>query len=200
MGLKVKEDNGDLIALLKKDNHDALSYFFKLHHKSLCYFASRLIQNVTDAEDVVSDCFLKLWQHRHDFQTEQNIKAFLYISCRNGCLNYLKHLKVKSAAQSSYFNHLMHSEEDIVFKIIEAEFLSILNNEIEALPPKCREIFKLIYFDGKNTAEIAETLDLSVQTVRNQKTKAVELLRSACLKKEISAALTITFLLFLEKY
>ncbi|HEY0177774.1 MAG TPA: RNA polymerase sigma-70 factor [Pedobacter sp.] len=185
-------------ASLRKGDDGALAYFFRLHNKSLCYFATRLIQEPLEAEDIVSDCFLKLWENRENFKTSVNIKSFLYISCRNACLDYLKHLKVKSNAQQTYFNHLKEGEETILFTIMETEFLEILSREIELLPPKCKEIFKLIYFEGKKTDEIALQLDLSVQTVRNQKTRAVELLKNALLKKGMSAALSLAFLLFID--
>ena len=195
-----KQDEQVWAESFRNGEDQALSHFFKLHNKSLCYFANRLVQDVAEAEDIASDCFLKLWKRRRDFETASNIKSFLYISCRNACLDHLKHLKVKSAAQQNYFSQLTQSEETILYTIMEAEFLEILSGEIELLPEKCREIFKLIYFQGKKTDEIATELDLSVQTVRNQKTRAIELLKTAFLKKGMSAALSLALLLFAGKY
>jgi RNA polymerase sigma-70 factor (family 1) len=174
---------------LRNGQHDALSHFFKLHHKALCFFANRMVQNQEEAEDIVSDCFLKVWKRRQDFETDTNIKSFLYISCRNACFDYLKHLKVKTFAQQNYFNHLTHSEDLILYTIMEAEFMEILSREIELLPEQCQKIFKLIYFQGKKTDEIAQELDLSVQTVRNHKSRAVELLKTAFLKRGMPTAL-----------
>ena len=183
----------------RKGEDEALAHFFKLHNKSLCYFAKRMVHDEEEAEDIVSECFLKLWERRRDFETAANIKSFLFISCRNACLDYLKHLKVKSAAQQAYFSQLKQSEETILYTIMESEFLEILSKEIDLLPEKCREIFKLIYFEGKKTDEIARELDLSVQTVRNQKTRAIELLKTVFLKKGMSSAFSIALLLFIGK-
>ena len=177
---------------------DALVHFFKMYHKPLCYFATKLTQDKLEAEDIVSDCFVKLWERRRDFQTAQNIKAFLYISCRNACLNYIKHLKRKTTAQKSYLLQLEESDDVILHQIIEAEFLQILKQEIEELPDNCRDIFKMIYFEGKKTSELALELDLPIKTIRNRRSKAIDLLKTSFLKKGIKGDLWLFLLFFLN--
>ena len=172
-----------------------IKHFFDLHHKSLCYFANRLVKDDLQAEDIVAECFLKLWERRDGFNTDQNVKAFLYISCRNACLNYLQHLKVKTSVQKLYLEQLENGEDTILFEIIRTEVLDFVNKEVEELPGKMKEIFKLIYFNGKKTDEIATELNLSVQTVRNQKTKAIAILKTSLLKKGASAYLAFLFLI-----
>lgn len=191
---ELKEDGSRLEAFRAGDNL-ALNYFFNKHHKALCYFAGKLIDDEQQGEDLVADCFLKLWQRHETFETAESIKAFLYISCRNLCLNYLRDLKRKTAAQESYLYHLEQNSEDVLYEIIDAEVIDMLAREIEELPEKCREVFKLIYFEGKKSDEIAEILGLNVQTVRNHKTRAIELLRAQFLKKGLSASLTLALML-----
>jgi len=198
MGAKGKQDEQYWIEAFKKGEDGSLSYFFKLHHKSLCYFATRLVQHKLEAEDIVAECFVKLWDRHKDFQTEGNIKAFLYISCRNACLNHLKQLKTRSTAQQGYFAQLSDGEETILMEIIETEVLAILNKEIDHLPENYKEVFKLIYFDQKRTDEIAGLLGLSVQTVRNYKSRAIDLLKTSMLKKGISTAQMLAFLMFIS--
>lgn len=183
----------------RSGNEQATAHFFDLHYKSLCYFSTRLVNDRLQAEDIVSDCFLKLWQRRQDFQTGQNIKAFLYISCRNACMNYLQHLKVKTTVQQAYLKQLEQGKETILYEIIKTEILGIVSSEIDQLPEKMGEIFKLLYFEGKKTDEVAVELNLSVQTVRNQKTKAIDLLKAALLKRGVSAAAYLAFLFFIDK-
>jgi len=194
-----KKDEQYWTAEFRRGNEQAAAYFFDLHYKSLCYFSSRLVNDQLQAEDIVSDCFFKIWQRRQDFQTAQNLKAFLYISCRNACMNYLQHLKVKTAVQADYLKQLEKGEETILYDIIRTEILDIVNKEIDLLPEKMAEIFKLLYFEGKKTDEIALQLNISVQTVRNQKVKAIGLLKTALFKRGISAAAYLAFLFFIEK-
>lgn len=193
------QDEQSWLNAFRKGEDAALAYFFELHYRSLCYFANRLLQDNMEAEDIVSDCFCKLWEKKEDFETASNIKAFLYISCRNACLNHLKKVKRKTAIQEQYFSKVEEGEETILYELVETEILTLLSKEIETLPDKCREVFKLIYLEGRKTDEIALQLGLSVQTVRNHKTRAVELLKASFLKKGFSAATTLAILLFIDK-
>ena len=175
----------EIIQGLNKGDEESLAHFFALHSRSLKYFALKLVLDQTEAEDIVANCFYKLWEKRAAFNSTDNIKAFLFISCRNACLNYLRGLKRKTIAQQTYFHQLEESEDTILNEIIETEFLQILHAEIGHLPEKIKEVFKLLYFEGKKTDEIAVQLNVSVKTVRNQKARAVELLKTAFLKNKL---------------
>jgi len=193
------KDENYWVEAFRKGEEKALAYFFDQHYKSLQYFAARLLQDDVLAEDVVAECFVKLWKGSREEETPERIKAFLYISCRNACLDTLRQLKVKNKAQEIYYNELEKSEESILSKIIESEVMEMLTAEIEQLPEKCREVFKLIYYQHKKTDEIAEELGISPKTVRNHKAKAIELLKVVVLKKGITGPLYLAFLLFLDQ-
>ncbi|WP_285008376.1 sigma-70 family RNA polymerase sigma factor [Pedobacter faecalis] len=122
----------------------------------------------------------------------------MYISCRSACLDYLDSLKVRTQAQERYRTHLESAGDTALYDVIQSEVLDLVNQEIEELPEKMRVVFKMLYVDDKSTAEIAEELGLSVQTVRNQKTKAIELIRNALARKGVSSALQLAFLLFVD--
>ncbi len=183
----------------QRGNESSLAYFFKEHHRSLCYFASKIVKDERQAEDIVADCFIKLWDRRETFENADKIKAFLYIACRNNCFNHLRNEKRKTAAQELYLRQMDQDSDEIFYEIIDTEIVDILAREIESLPDKCREVFKLIYLGGKNTEEIAQELNLNVQTVRNHKSRAIELLRAQFLKKGLSATLQLFLLMFMGR-
>ena len=184
--------------LFREGRAQALSHFFKLHHKALFYFANRILNDQSAAQEVVSDCFVKLWQKHEDFHTAQQVKAFLFISCRNACLNHLRQLKTRSAAQEHYLEELKSGAASDDYQVIETELLELVSREIEELPEKMREVFKLLYLQGKSTTEVAAELRISIQTVRNQKTKAIALIKNSLIKKGVSTAVYFAFLLFVE--
>lgn len=196
---KETEDENYWIDAFRKGDEMALAHFFDLYHRALCYFCNRLIENNSEAEDIVSECFVKIWQRRDTFETSRSIKAFLYISCRNASLNYLKQLKRRTALQEEYFRQLVVVDIAVLNQVVEAEFLNILHHEVSVLPDQCRKVFSLIYFEGKKTDEIAELMGLSVKTVRNHKARAVELLHHAFLKKGVSDAFAFAVFIFLNK-
>src|ERR1044071_699800 len=170
----------------KKGKKKALAHFYKLHFRPLCYFAERLTNNKHEAEDIAAETFAKLWKIRENFDSPTNVKAFLYISVRNACLNYIKFIKRQNQAQKEMLYLATDSEEDETFLLeVETSVLHHIYEEVENLPAQCKKIFKMIFFEGMSTAEIAEALKLSPNTVLNQKARAYRLLRVVLLKKQL---------------
>lgn len=77
-----QSDNG-LIDRLRTGDRQALKEIYLYHYSALFFFAYRLVQNAADANDVTSECFIKLWRRHARFKNADNIKGFLYLTCRN---------------------------------------------------------------------------------------------------------------------
>jgi RNA polymerase sigma-70 factor (family 1) len=182
---KKQLDASHLIDEFKKGNPRIFTHIFDLHYRSLCYFAQKLVAEEGEAEDIVSQVMFKLWSKHADFDSLQSIKAFLYISTRNACLDYLKKIKRQDTSRQAYINDLNEETWEYHELVIETELLQALYTEIEDLPDKCRKIFKMSYFEGLNSNDIAEKLNISVKTVRNQRARAVVALKSAMVNKKI---------------
>jgi len=175
----------DLIERLKKGDERVMAPIFKLYNKSLFYFARQLVDNDGQAEDIVADAFIKLWQKNNDFESLPAIKAFMYVTVRNSCSNYLKHVKRKTASHEEIL-HLTKDEEDYIeSKMVKANLLELILEEVENLPPIRRKIFKMIYIEDLSIFEIATKLGITVDTVRVQKARALHGLRTAILKKNL---------------
>jgi len=187
------------IESFKAGASEALAHFFDLHYKALCFFVEGIIGNMAEAEDIVADCYLKLWKGNKQIESTQNIKGFLYVSCRNGCMDYFRKLKVKTAAQEEAFRQLNQQHGQLFYEVVKTDVMEILALELESLPDLQRQIIKLLYFEQKKTDEIAEMLGLSVKTVRNYKALAVESMKNSILKKGLSDALYIAVLFFLSR-
>jgi RNA polymerase sigma-70 factor (ECF subfamily) len=182
----------NIIRGLKKRHSHALNYIFKRHYKPLCYFAWQLTGNKPEAEDIAGEVFIKLWRRHNDFNSLQNIKAFLYIATRNACFDYLKHVQRKNASHEELFYLAENSEEFIQSRMAKAEVLQAILYEVETLPPVRRQIFKMIYLDDLSTNEIAQQLNITADTVRVQKARALNSLRTQVLKKGL---MSLTLLL-----
>lgn len=172
------ELNPDVIIEFQKGDPHAFTYFFQLHYRPLCYFASQLVGNQQDAEDIVKDTYVKLWQKHPDFATPQNIKAFLYITTRNACLNFLRHLQVRESSRKELlYLEAEKGQELVVNQMIRAELMQEIYTEIEKLPEKRRMVFKLAYLEGLKNDEIADQMHISIHTVKEHKGKALQFLR-----------------------
>lgn len=185
--MKSPNEDIDLVIGLNNGNEKALDAFFRHFYQALCFFAVRIIKDKDQAEDIVIGSFSKLWNRRADFESYQNVKGFLYITTRNGCFDFLRQAHRAQSAQDE-FSYLFSPEEeqDIEAERTKAEVLRKIYEEIEKLPKQCREVFELSVFEGLKSKDIAERMNISVSNVTSQKSRAVQLLRTAVLKKLLS--------------
>ncbi|MNJ87465.1 ECF RNA polymerase sigma factor SigW [compost metagenome] len=172
-----KFNDEELKALLAKGDTVAFKIIFDKYYSQLVYFATKFTGNVEQAEDIVMDVFSKFWDKRVNSTTISNLSSFLFTSTKNACIDYLR----KEARLPVIFQNLDVEVADYG-AIIEGEeaFARLLQqvlDNIESLPNQCKIIFKLIYLQGKTTKDVAELLDLSVQSVRNQKARGLNLLK-----------------------
>ena len=140
--------------------------------------ADGLLGDLPVAEGIVTELFDLLWKKRQDFETLQNLKAFLYLSTRNACLNYLRKSQRDSQAKSGLRRYLDSDHEGFVLnEIIPEEVLQQIHAAVESLPYQCRQVFKMCYLEGLSNSEVAERFRLSVHTIKNHKVRAIGLLR-----------------------
>jgi RNA polymerase sigma-70 factor (ECF subfamily) len=166
------------VIAFKNGHSHSLHAIHDEYYPALCHFAGGLLNDLPAAEDIVTEVFVVLWKKRQDFETLQNIKAFLYISTRNACLNYLRKLQRDSLLKSNFSRYLDADHEGFVLnEIIREEVLKQIYTAVETLPYQCRQVFKMSYVEGLSNSEIAERFRLSVHTVKNHKVRAIGLLR-----------------------
>lgn len=181
-----------LINGLKNSNSDIYDYLFHYYYSSLVVFGERMIHDRDVAEDLVQDFFYRLWMNREQLSIQQSIKSYCFQSIKNRCLDYLKHQKVILKAEKEIL--FTHSESDgFPDFMAENELNELIQQALDRLPEKCREIFVMNRFDGLKPSEIAEKEQISVRTVEGHIGKALKLLRED-LKGYLPAALLVLLL------
>ncbi len=158
---------------------------YNMYYLPLFYFIKKRVEDVPQAEDIAAESFVKLWQQATQKAGIRNVKAFLYATARNACLDYLKTTRLHQQKEEELYGFSIPSNDELMLAEVRAEVLQHIYGEIEKLPPKCRKIFKLAYVDGLKNNEIADMLAISEQTVSNQKTNALRILRKTFLHKEV---------------
>lgn len=172
-----EKDNYGQFQAFKSGDINGFNYFFNLYYKRLCYFACSITKDEPAAEEIADDAFLKLWHRHHFFESENKIKAFLYKVVRNASLTYLRNCKTQATYQSD-LNYLAEkSEPCIQSDIIRAETINLIYQSLDILPEKSLKVFKLFYLENKSYEEIVDELKLSVNSVRNHKMRALNLLK-----------------------
>jgi RNA polymerase sigma-70 factor (ECF subfamily) len=149
---------------------------FRAYYPRLCYFAFTMLESKEMAEDMVQDVFLRLQGRMNDFFAENALKSFLYLAVKNACLNQLKHRAVKEKHAETA--DLSTSEDPVALNnLIRAEVYGEVHLALMGLPDGCKRVITLSFFEGMKNEEIARALDLSINTVKTQKKRALQLLR-----------------------
>lgn len=150
---------------------------FDFFHKRLCLFALKIVKDSCEAEDIVQDVFLAFWKTDIvKFPNLKTIRIFLYNSVQNRCLNYLRDREI----QERNYKKLDRQEWDedyILCQQIRADVVAEIFDAINELPEKCKEIFTLSYIKELPDKEIAESLQISLNTIKTQKQRAKSFLR-----------------------
>lgn len=156
-------------------NRKAYYELYKRYYAALVVYAVKFLGNKEEAEDVVQDVLVALWEKGGRFESVLKLVNFLYLSVHNRCLNVLKSHSIRDQYKQ-YFQASNLEEEDAEEEIMNREAMRMLWQLVDELPPRCREVF-LLYMDGRKNEEIAVALDIALDTVKNQKKKAIAFLK-----------------------
>ena len=168
---------------------------FDSYFPSLCVFAHRFVQDEDIVKDIVQDVFVKIWNTVTEFESEKSMKVYFYLSTKNACFDHLK--KEKRRNLSSDINEEIGIEDKVVIdEIIREETYRILEDAIIQLPEKAQEVIRL-NLNGLSNQEIAEELDVSINTVKTHKLLAFRKLREI-FGKEFVIFLLVEFYPFLN--
>jgi RNA polymerase sigma-70 factor (ECF subfamily) len=147
----------------------------ELTSNDLFWFAIGFLKNKEIAEEIVSDVYVKIWNNRAQLESILNLKSYLFICVRNGCLSHLRKVKNEKiisidSVSEFQFIQLEAPENDL----IEKEKIEQIYAAIETLPCKCKMAFTLAKINGLKYKEIAEVLGVTEKTVNNHLVLAVK--------------------------
>ncbi|MBS1598443.1 MAG: sigma-70 family RNA polymerase sigma factor [Bacteroidetes bacterium] len=174
-----------LMSAFRNGKQGAFKTVYEIFFRSQCFFANNLIHDKEQVEDIVSESFVKLWDRRGEFIALENVKAFLFTVTKNACLNHLKHINRRNSSQRELRYLYAENFYDMELQIIHADLLVLVYYEIEKLPPLAKKILKLTFNEGLTIEEIAKKLNMPMQNVRNNKSRAIELLKLKLGKKSV---------------
>lgn len=148
-------------------------------HEGLHDFAYSITKSYEDAEEVVSDFFIAIWQRRASLKTIENPRLYFFTGVKNTALNKLTQKRKQSTPPvNEWYTRLTSVFFNPEELMLSAEVVKGIMQAINDLPPKCKIIFKLVKEDGLKYAEVANLLDLSVKTIEAQMAIALRRIRS----------------------
>jgi RNA polymerase sigma-70 factor, ECF subfamily len=165
------------IAAFKNGDPAVFEAWFHLHYAELGRFAMSYLSDPEEAQDLVQQVFLTLWEKRSDLPEDLNLRAYLFTAVRNACYNWLAHRRVRQGYQQAVEAASPNWEPspDILAEARELE--ARIQAAIAALPDRCGETFRLSREEGLSYPEIAARMGISRKTVEAQMGRALKLLR-----------------------
>lgn len=163
---------------IKFGDEQALELLFRKFNVRLCAFANKFLNDTEEAQEVVQEMFIKIWEGRDEIDPEESLKSYIFKIVQNLSLNKLRRKKVESRYVEIYKQvYLEHKEFSAHESLLAKELEGHISQSIGKLPGECRKIFELSRFEGLKYREIADTLNISIKTVEAQMSKALRYLR-----------------------
>jgi RNA polymerase sigma-70 factor (family 1) len=169
----------ELIRLLKSDDYAAFTEIYNRYGETLAGFAGAKLYHLEDARDLLHDIFVKLWEERHTLIISGNLKSYLFSATRYRIIDKIRR-NITRQDYALMMNALSTEDSNSIDRVIEAkELAECLERSLNKLPPRTKQIFQLSRNEHHTVIEIAEMLNLSEQTVKNQLTAALKHLRQS---------------------
>lgn len=173
----LREEEETLLERLRAGSEHAFDILFRRYYPDLVRAAQALLGDRDAAEEVAQDVLLELWRRRAATRIDTTLRAYLYRAVRNRALNVIRHDTTVRRAQPllvRFHGGPAPSDADL----IEGEIRGALDRALDALPPRCREVFELNRVHGLRYAEVAEAMGISIKTVEVQMGKALRIVRT----------------------
>jgi RNA polymerase sigma-70 factor (ECF subfamily) len=187
-GMKEQTDK-EILAAFSQGSALAFEHIFHRFHTHIFLVAHRYIRSEEDAKDIRSKCFIKLWEHRDklNFDTMGALFAWLRATITNSCIDYLRSISIRESKRPEIVKRYWQDSEIEIFEAgdKEAIILERLRKEIDRLPPKCKEVFKMRWLRDLKFREIAEELNTDISTIKKRYARAVELLKRKVPESEL---------------
>lgn len=150
---------------------------FDNSYENLCRYAFSIVKDFDLAEDIVQSMFMKLWEKRDELDISTSVQSYLFRSVYNQCLNQLEHRVIKTKYDAAV--RVEPGRDAQQPDVFPEELGSNIRKAVDTLPPQCRSIFIMSRYEELKYSEIADRLGISVNTIQNQVSKALKILREA---------------------
>lgn len=199
----VKTIDAVLLQRLKNADYGAFDEIYAHHWSTLLPIAVKKLGDVDLAMDVVQDLFVDLWQRRHAIDIHSGLRAYLISALYHKLFQYFRKVGIHERHIEQYTLMIQEGLQDVfpidVYEENYTDVLVAIEQSIVEMPDRMRAVFTLKYQRSLSNREIAEQLGISLQTVKNQLSKALHLVRQQMQQQQLNPTvfLSLTFLLFL---
>jgi len=185
---KYSED--DLLKDLRAGSLEAYNHIFKLYWKALYHVANGKLRSRLEAEEVVQELFIALWEKRETLLIG-NLSGYLHTAVRNRVISRIRTKLREERHWNYYYSFFPTTDEGTEQSVMLGDLNKTINDILLKLPSKTRQVFEANWVDGKSMAEVSNQLNISEKNAEYHLTKSLKSLRGHLKKRIISIALII---------
>ncbi|WP_104381746.1 RNA polymerase sigma factor [Sphingobacterium sp. HMA12] len=167
----------ELVKLLKAGDHAAYLEIYDRYKTVLQQHAWKKLGRAEDVQDLIQDLFTELWVKREVLTLTTGLANYLFTAIRNRALNLIYKRRKEAPYLDSLQEFIREGNYLIDLQIREKEFQELIQKEVDSLPPRMKEVFKLCREEGLSHKQIAERLGTSEHTIAKQMTNVLKILR-----------------------
>jgi len=160
---------------IRNGDKAAFNKLFDRYYYPLCTFVFAIVRDNSDTEDIVIDCFAKIWEERSSLSIQTSLQNYLITIVKNSAITYLRKNNKQFVNIDEISKIFINEEIDL---IQEASIYNLMYDAIEKMPDQRRRILKMAAFEEKSYNEISNELGISVNTVKTQMSRAYKFLRN----------------------
>ena len=194
--IRFMDDREYIRGIINKDPK-AYKAVFEKYYSPIVVFVRHQVGETEVAKDIAQDVFLKMLETSHTFTETICLKSWLFTTAHNEVVDYLRHLQVVDKNKFLLAEAMMASQE--VDERIDEEVCERVRKAVAALPEQCRAVIQKSIFEGKKYVEIAEELNITINTVRTQILRGYEKLRDMLSDVKDSLVLLLILKRLLER-
>jgi|SRR5690606_11961986 RNA polymerase sigma-70 factor (family 1) len=167
----------ELVLRFQNADTSAFRCFYERHYDTMYLAAYHLLRDEEDARDAVQELFSSIWQHADRLDPNGNIKGYLYTVLRNRIMTHMSRSKYFDEYINSYMAYEKQEKCVTEESVLVRELEQLLEEKINQLPPKMREVYRLSSYEHLSNQEIAHRMDIAEGTVKQHKHQATQILR-----------------------
>ena len=170
-------DENELLIQLQEGDDAAFKAVFERSYTRLCVFANQYVNDREASRDIVNEVFIKFWKGSKRFHHIDHVLGSLYLTTKRTALNHQQSVVRSMKRNFEYQTEIGEEDTFYLTEIIRTEMFNELHGAIAKLPEKAGRIIRETYLEGKSNQEVADEMGISLQTLRNQKSRALTILR-----------------------
>ena len=167
----------ELLVKLKAGDKSAFEQIYRLYSNRLFGNLVKLLQSETEAQEILQEVFLKIWQNRAQIDPEKSFRSYLFKIAENKVFDFFRKVALQKRVQHQLLHHSDIETTMVDRMLLDKENEQLLAKAIDQLPPQRKQVFVMVKLQGKTYKEVGDHLGISVSTISDHIVKATKSIR-----------------------